>query len=61
MAPSQQPSSQCQKIKLLQIGDQKLRLRTYERRYQMATTKVNAILQVMQPHNVKQVQSFAAC
>ncbi len=39
MAPLQQPSSQCQKIKLLRIGDWIPRLYTYERRYQTATTK----------------------
>jgi hypothetical protein len=38
MAPPQQPSSQCQKIKLLCIGDQILRFHTYQKRYQTATT-----------------------
>jgi hypothetical protein len=35
----QQPSSQCQKVKLLHIGHQILRLHTYHTRYQTATTK----------------------
>jgi hypothetical protein len=39
MTPLQQPSSQCQKIKFLCIGDQILRFHTYQRRYQTATTK----------------------
>jgi hypothetical protein len=39
MAPSQQPSSQCSKIKLLCIGHQILRFHTYQRRYQTTTTK----------------------
>ncbi len=39
MTPSQQPSSQCQKIKLLCTGDQILRLHNYQRRYQTTTTK----------------------
>ncbi len=49
------------KIKLLCIGNWILRLHTYERRYQTATTKVNAILQVALPRRlatIKQVQSF---
>jgi hypothetical protein len=52
MTLSQQPSSQCWKIKLLRIGDQILRLHTYQRRYQTTTTKVNAILQDAVPHNI---------
>ncbi len=39
MAPSQKPSSQCQKIMLLRIGDWMLRFHTYQRRYQSTTTK----------------------
>jgi hypothetical protein len=39
MTPSQQPSSQCQEIKLLCIGDWILRLHTHQRRYQTATAK----------------------
>jgi hypothetical protein len=39
MAPLQQPSGQRQKIKLLRIGYQILRLHTYKRRYQTTITK----------------------
>jgi hypothetical protein len=58
VAPSQQPSSQCQKINLLCIGDQILWFHTYQRRYQTITTKGQCDPSNLPPPNIEQVRSF---